>query len=111
MLKMITNTNAFEKDVLDSDLPVLVDFFAARYGPCQMLAPVLEQVVKRYEGRVKVLKVNVEESQDLAKRFGITAVPTLILFNQGKPVQKIMDIQSPGQMASLLDEVTCLLTP
>ena len=107
---MKTSTNTFEKDVLSSELPVLVDFFAPWCGPCQMLGPVLEEVAKRYEGRAKVLKVDIEESPELAERFGINAVPTLILFNQGKPVQQVMGMQSARQLASLLDATASPVT-
>ena len=75
-----------------------------------MLGPVLEEVAKRYEGRAKVLKVDIEESPELAERFGINAVPTLILFNQGKPVQQVMGMQSARQLASLLDATASPVT-
>jgi thioredoxin 1 len=107
---MKTSTNTFENDVLSSELPVLVDFFATWCGPCQMLGPVLEEVAKRYEGRAKVLKVDIEEAPELAERYGINAVPTLILFNQGKPVQQIMGMQSARQLAAVLDPVASPVT-
>ncbi len=103
---MKTNTNNFKKDVIQSDLPVLVDFFATWCGPCQMLGPVLDDVAKRYQGRAKIAKVDVDESPELAMEYGINAVPTLILFNQGKPVKKVMGMASPRQLASLLDSVS-----
>jgi thioredoxin 1 len=102
---MKINTNSFENDVLQSDLPVLVDFYATWCGPCKMLGPVLDQVAINYEGRAKVLKVDIDEDPELAQRFGITAVPTLILFHRGQPVQKVMGMQSPRQLSSLLDAV------
>ncbi len=104
-LNMKTNTNNFEKEVLQSELPVLVDFFATWCGPCKMLGPVLDQVAKSHEGRAKVLKVDIDEDPELAERFGITAVPTLILFHRGQPVQKVMGMQSPRQLSALLDAV------
>lgn len=107
---MKTSTNTFEKDVLRSELPVLVDFFATWCGPCQMLGPVLEEVAKRYEGRAKVLKVDIEEAPELAERYGINAVPTLILFNQGKSVQQVRGMQSARQLTALLDEVASAVT-
>jgi len=102
---MTTNTQQFEKDVLQSELPVLVDFFATWCGPCRMLAPVLEQVANTYAGRAKILKVDVDESPELATKFGINAVPTLILFHQGKPVKALQGMQSPKQLAAILDSV------
>jgi thioredoxin 1 len=107
---MKTSTNTFEKDVLRSELPVLVDFFATWCGPCQMLGPVLEGAAKRYEGRAKVLKVDIEEAPELAERYGINAVPTLILFNQGKSVQQVRGMQSARQLTALLDEVASAVT-
>ena len=102
---MKINTNSFENDVLQSELPVLVDFYATWCGPCKMLGPVLDQVAITYEGRAKVLKVDIDEDPELAQRFGITAVPTLILFHRGQLVQKVMGMQSPRQLSSLLDAV------
>ena len=107
---MKTNTNSFDKDVLGAELPVLVDFYATWCGPCQMLAPVLEQVAGAFEGRAKILKVDVDESPELAERFSISAVPTLILFHQGTVVQKLMGMQSPRQLTALLNSVVAPVT-
>jgi thioredoxin 1 len=103
---MKTDTNSFDLDVQQSELPVLVDFYATWCGPCQMLSPVLEEIAKKYEGQAKVIKVDIEESPELAGRFGITAVPTLMVFHDGKPVQKALGFQSPRQIAAMLDKVT-----
>jgi thioredoxin 1 len=102
---MKTDKNSFEKDVLQSDLPVLVDFYATWCGPCKMLGPVLDQTAKSYEGRAKILKVDIDEDPGLAGRYGITAVPTLILFHRGQPVQKAMGMLSQKQLSALLDSV------
>ena len=102
---MKTTTETFEQDALKSDLPVLVDFYATWCGPCKMLAPVLDEVAKRYEGRAKVVKVDIDESPELAQRFGVSAVPTLVLFKDGKVVQQVMGFQSPKQLSTLLDGV------
>ena len=104
-LTMNTNTNSFENDVLRSEMPVLVDFFATWCGPCRMMSPVLDQVAGSYEGRAKVLKVDIDEAPELAERYGITAVPTLILFHRGQPVQKVTGMQSARQLSALLDSV------
>ena len=84
---MTTNSKTFQQDVLQSELPVLVDFFATWCGPCKMLAPALEQLATQYQGRVKILKVDVDESGDLAQQYNITAVPTLLLFKKGQVTQ------------------------
>jgi thioredoxin 1 len=102
---MKTTTETFDQDALKSELPVLVDFYATWCGPCKMLTPVLDEVAKRYEGRAKVVKVDIDESPDLAQRYGVSAVPTLVLFKDGKAVQKVMGFQSPKQLSTLLDGV------
>ena len=79
----ITNEN-FESEVMQSQMPVLVDFWASWCGPCKMLAPTVAQIADEYEGRVKVGKVNVDEQPDLAGRYGIASIPTLMLFENGQ---------------------------
>ncbi len=79
----ITSQN-FEQEVLKSDLPVLVDFWATWCGPCMMLAPVIEEIAKEYQGKIKVGKVNVDEEGALAMQFGIQSIPTLLYFKGGK---------------------------
>ena len=84
-------------------MPVLVDFFATWCGPCKMLGPVLESVAEEFKGKARVVKVDIDESQELAGQFGITAVPTLLVFRGGKIVQKAMGFQSEKQLAALLN--------
>ena len=82
----LTNQN-FEEKVLKSEIPVLVDFFATWCGPCKMLAPVIAELAEKYEGKVKVGKVNVDEENELAMKYQISSIPTLVLFKEGKIIK------------------------
>ena len=95
----------FQKEVLDSDKPVLVDFFAPWCGPCRILAPVLEGVSKTYQGRLKVFKVNVDDAQDLAASHHIRGVPTLIFFKGGEVVDTVVGLPSANALREKLDRV------
>ena len=83
----LTNSN-FEEEVVKSDVPVLVDFWATWCGPCRMIAPEVEAIAEEYDGKIKVGKVNVDEEEELAIKFGVSSIPTLILFKDGAPVAK-----------------------
>ncbi len=79
----------FEQEVLKSDLPVLVDFWAPWCGPCQMMGPILEEAAAEWEGKIKVCKLNVDESMEVARNYQIQSVPTMILFEKGQEAKKI----------------------
>ena len=95
--------SSFKQDVLESDLPVLVDFWAEWCGPCHMLAPIVEQIAQDYQGRVKVGKLNVDENPQIAAQFGIRGIPTLLLFDKGKPVEQIIGAVPKVQIITKLD--------
>ncbi len=80
----IDNSN-FKSDVLDSDVPVVVDFWAEWCGPCKMIAPSLEEIATEMAGKVKVTKVNVDENQEIAAQYGVRSIPTLMVFKNGEP--------------------------
>lgn len=84
MAEAIINEKNFESEVIGSEIPVLLDFWATWCGPCMMLAPILAEVAEENEGKVKVGKVNVDECPGLAARFGIASIPTVLLFKDGK---------------------------
>ena len=101
---MTANTGSFEKVVLQSAVPVLVDFYATWCGPCKMLTPVLEDLAKSYEGRAAIVKVDVDESQDLATQYGISAVPALLVFQNGQVMNQTVGFQSRKDLAAMLDK-------
>ena len=94
--------NNFELEVLKSDIPVLVDFWAVWCGPCQMLAPVLEDVANEYEGKIKVAKINVDEEPELAISYGVEAIPTLLLFKNGQIINKSVGYLDKNEIIDLI---------
>ena len=84
MAEITVTADSFEQDVLKSDIPVLVDFWATWCGPCRLLSPILEEVAKEYEGKVVLAKVNVDEEPELADSFRIRNIPTVLLFKNGE---------------------------
>lgn len=99
----VTTTN-FEKEVLNSKVPVLVDFWAPWCMPCRMLAPIIDAVASEYEGKVKVLKLNTDEDSGLADTFGIRGIPTLILFKDGAELERMVGVRSKNDISALLDK-------
>lgn len=99
----INDTN-FKSEVADSAMPVLVDFWAPWCGPCKMIAPVLEELAKEYDGKVKVVKINVDDSPNTASEFGIRSIPTLILFKDGKVFEQTVGVQSKENLKQLIDK-------
>jgi thioredoxin 1 len=95
---------SFDADVLKSDLPVLVDYWADWCGPCKAIAPLLEEAANSYAGRVKIVKLNVDDNRDTAAAYGIRGIPTLMLFKNGKPSATKVGSLSKGQLHAFLDE-------
>lgn len=93
----------FEAEVLNSDIPVLVDFFATWCGPCQMIAPVISEIAEEYSGKVKVGKIDVDGDPSLAIKYGVASIPTLIIFKNGQVAEKLVGLRSKEAITKLLD--------
>jgi len=102
LISALTQDN-FEKEVLQSATPVLVDFWAEWCGPCKMIAPLLDELADEYDGKVKIGKVNIDEQQSLAAQYGIRAIPTLLLINKGQVAEQMVGAKSKRDLKASLD--------
>lgn len=100
-----TTDTTFDTDVIQSDTPVLVDFWAPWCGPCRMVAPIVEELAGEYEGRVKFVKLNTDENPRVASQFGIRSIPTLLVFKQGEIVGQIVGFRPKSDLQKRLDAV------
>lgn len=103
-MALMFNNDNFDEEVLRADKPVLVDFFAEWCGPCKMLAPVIDELATEMEGEVLIGKVNVDEAPDVAGRYGVQSIPTLILFKKGEEVDRMVGFQSKEALKAKLEE-------
>jgi len=101
---VVVTDSTFEAEVLKATSPVLVDFWATWCGPCRMVGPVVEELATEYEGKVKVCKLDVDENGQTAGKFGITAVPTLMIFKDGVMAQRVVGVRPKKELKALLDE-------
>jgi thioredoxin 1 len=100
---VMVSDSDFDNQVLKSDEPVLVDFYANWCGPCKMIAPYLEELATEYKGKVKIAKLNVDENSDSAMKYGVRSIPTLILFKNGQQESMIVGAD-PGKIRNLVSE-------
>lgn len=104
MAELKITKNNFESEVMNSTLPVLIDFFADWCGPCRMLAPTVEQLAEEYEGRIKVGKVNVDEEPELANRFRVASIPTLVFMKDGKIVATSLGLRPKDDLEAMINQ-------
>lgn len=102
MSEINLSSKNFEEEVLKSEVPVLVDFYATWCGPCKMVAPIISKIAEEYEGRVKVGKVNVDDENELAMKYQIQNIPTLILFKAGEPVKSLIGLNSKTEIENMI---------
>lgn len=103
IMSQVISSAEFQSKVLDEQQPVLVDFFATWCGPCKMLAPTLDEVGAEMDGKAKVYKVDVDQSPDVAGRYGVMSVPTLILFKGGQPVKQVVGAQPKASLLAMFE--------
>ncbi len=98
----VTDEN-FENEVIQSDIPVLVDFWAEWCGPCKTIGPTIEALAADYKGEVKIAKLNVDDNPQAASRFGVRSIPTLMVFKDGEAQESVIGIKPKGQLADLIE--------
>lgn len=96
-------TQNFNEEVLQSDVPVMVDFWASWCGPCRMVSPIVDEIAEEVQGKAKVGKVNVDEQGDLASQFGVMSIPTIMVFKNGEVVATSVGAKSKAELLALLD--------
>lgn len=99
----ITEEN-FSKEVLESDIPVFIDFWAPWCGPCKALTPIIDELASEYQDKVKICKINVDENMGLSAKFQITSIPCMILFKEGKPIMKMIGIKPKEELKKVLND-------
>lgn len=104
LIVTLTQEN-FSQNVLQSQTPVLVDFWAEWCGPCKMIAPLLDELADEYDGKIKIGKINVDEQQALAAQYGVRAIPTLLLFKQGQIAEQMVGAKSKRDLKASFDRV------
>ncbi len=98
------NSDIFEQEVIKSDVPVVVDFWATWCGPCRKLSPVIDEIAQGYEGKVKFTKLNVEQNKDIATKYSISGIPCLLVFKEGEAVERMTGLMPKSTIISNVDK-------
>jgi len=101
---VVVSDSNFESEVVNSDVPVLIDFWAPWCGPCRAIAPIVEEISSTYEGKIKVGKMNVDENQATTMKFGIRSIPTLIMFKGGEAIDQIIGAVPKGEIERVVEK-------
>lgn len=104
-MALVTTDSTFKADVLDSEIPVLVDFWAPWCGPCRMVGPIIESIAEKMEGKAKVIKLNTDENPATAQNYGITGIPTVMIFNKGEMVNSLVGVRQEAEYVKYLEEL------
>lgn len=101
---LVVGKNSFQKEVISSDKLVLVDLYATWCGPCKALAPILEDLEKKYDGKVKAVKINVDDEESLAVKLGVISVPTVVFYKNGKTVASFVGVRSASEIGKIIEK-------
>lgn len=104
-MEVILNKENFEKEVLNEEKIVLIDFWATWCGPCQMIAPVIEDIANSQKDKVKVCKVNVDDEQELAIKYGVMSIPTLLFMKNGEPIKTVVGFHSKSELEEIISSL------
>lgn len=101
-MELKLNSENFEKEVLNSEQPVLIDFYADWCGPCKMMGPVIEEIANELQGKAKVGKINVDQNQELAMKYGVMSIPTMIIFKNGEETKRFVGVRDKEELLNEL---------
>jgi thioredoxin 1 len=104
-MTLAINEQNFDTEVLKSNIPVLVDFWAPWCGPCKMISPVIDEISKDFEGKLKVCKVNTDENMNISSKYQVTSIPCLLFLKDGKPVEKVVGFRSKKDLAKIISNI------